>query len=69
MNFNEIILPNEDFQTSVNIDYDFGNEAKIESLVTTNTVSRYMEELLRDVITSSNPVSYTHLTLPTNVNV
>lgn len=54
MQLSEIILPNEDFQTSVNIDYDFGNEAKIESLVMTNTVSRYMEELLRDVITSSN---------------
>lgn len=54
MNIADFILPNKDFQTSVNIDYDFGNETKVESLVVTNTVSRYLEELLQDVIAPSN---------------
>lgn len=54
MDIAEFILPNKDFQTSVNIDYDFSNEAKVESLVVTNTVGRYLEELLQDVMAPSN---------------
>ncbi len=53
MNDLSFVLPNEDFQTSINIDFDLEDERKVRSLVVTNTVSRYLEELLRDVIAPS----------------
>lgn len=53
MTLSDIIIPNEDFQSSVNIDYDFGSEAKVGSLVMTNSVSKYMEELLQEVMAPS----------------
>ncbi len=54
MDFKKMILPNKDFQTSVNIEFDFGSKNKVEQLIPTDSVCVYLEELLRDVITSSN---------------
>lgn len=54
MNLQEMVLPNEDFQTSVNIDFDFGSRSKIEGLIPTDSVCRYLEEIIRDVVVSSN---------------
>jgi hypothetical protein len=54
MNLEELIVPNRDFQTSVNIDFDFGDKSKVEALIPTDTVCRYLEEILSDVIAQSN---------------
>lgn len=50
MLLSDIITPNEDFQTSVNISFDFGSPEKVKSLIPTDTVCRYLEEMLQDVI-------------------
>lgn len=49
----EFIKPNEDFQSSVNIGFDLGNVKKIESLIPTAAVCRYVQVLLEDVISKS----------------
>ena len=54
MNLEEMILPNKNFQSSINIDFDFGDAPKIEGLIPTDSVCRYLEELLRDVMAPSN---------------
>ncbi|MBR3316188.1 MAG: hypothetical protein IKG21_00010 [Atopobiaceae bacterium] len=54
MNLRDMIVPNKDFQTSINIEFDFGSKAKIESLIPTDSVCRYLEEIIRDIIVSSN---------------
>ena len=54
MNLKDMIIPNEDYQTSINIDFDFGAQSKIESLIPTDSVCRYLEEIVRDVIVPSN---------------
>ena len=54
MNLSELIVPNRDFQTSVNIDFDFGDKTKVEGLIPTEAVCRYLEEILRDVVAPSN---------------
>lgn len=54
MNLSELIVPNRDFQTSVNIDFDFGDKSKVEGLIPTEAVCRYLEEILSDVIAPSN---------------
>lgn len=50
----DMIVPNEDFQTSINIDFDFGSATKVEGLIPTDSVCRYLEEIVRDVIMPSN---------------
>ena len=50
MLLSDIISSNEDFQTSVNISFDFGSPEKVKSLIPTDTVCRYLEEILQDVI-------------------
>ncbi|WP_282742556.1 hypothetical protein [Olsenella uli] len=54
MNLSELIAPNQNFQTSVNIDFDFGDKTKVEELIPTDAVCHYLEEILGDVITQSN---------------
>ena len=54
MNLREMIVPNQDFQTSINIDFDFGSKEKIKELIPTDSVCRYLEEIIRDVIVPSN---------------
>ena len=54
MNLRSMIVPNKNFQTSVNIDFDFGSKAKIEDLIPTDSVCRYLELILRDVIAPSS---------------
>ncbi len=54
MNLDEIIMPNRDFQTSVNIDYDFGDRDKVEGLIPTDAVCHYLEEILSDIVAPSN---------------
>lgn len=54
MRLRDMVRPNEDFQTSINIDFDFGSKAKIEGLIPTDSVCRYLEEILRDVVATSN---------------
>lgn len=54
MRLQDVIVPNEDFQTSINIDFDFGSKSKVEGLIPTDSVCRYLEEILRDVIAPSN---------------
>ena len=54
MNLRDMIVPNKDFQTSINIEYDFGSKEKIEGLIPTDSVCRYLEEIIRDVIVASN---------------
>lgn len=54
MKLSEMVVPNKDFQTSINIDFDFGSRAKIENLIPTDSVCRYLEEIIRDVVTPSS---------------
>lgn len=54
MNLKDMIVPNKDFQTSVNIDFDFGSEEKVKGLIPTDAVCRYLEEIIRDVVSPSN---------------
>ena len=54
MRLQDMIVPNEDFQTSINIDFDFGSRSKVEGLIPTDSVCRYLEEIVRDVVVPSN---------------
>ncbi len=54
MRLKDMIIPNRDFQTSINIDYDFGSRSKIEGLIPTDSVCRYLEEIIKDVVLPSN---------------
>ncbi len=54
MELKSMVIPNKDFQTSVNIEFDFGSREKIEGLIPTDAVCRYLEQLLSDVIAPSN---------------
>lgn len=49
----DFISPNKDFQASVNIAFDLGSVKKIESLIPTTAVCRYVQLLLDDVISKS----------------
>lgn len=53
MKIKDFLSPNEGFQTSVNIAFDFGSDDKIKGLIPTDTVCRYVEALLKDVISPS----------------
>lgn len=53
MNIKDFLSPNEGFQTSVNIAFDFGSDDKVKGLIPTDSVCRYVEVLLRDVISPS----------------
>lgn len=54
MNLKDVVVPNKDFQTSINIEFDFGSEEKIEGLIPTDAVCCYLERILGDVIAPSN---------------
>lgn len=54
MKLREIISSNDDFQSSVNISFDFGSISKIKSLIPTDTVLKSVEYLLTDVMNPSN---------------
>ena len=54
MNLKDMVVPNKDFQTSINIEFDFGSKEKIEGLIPTDSVCRYLERILGDVIAPSN---------------
>lgn len=54
MDLEEMIAPNRDFQTSINIDFDFADVTKIEGLIPTDAVCRYIEEIVRDVLVKTN---------------
>lgn len=54
MELKNMVIPNKDFQTSINIEFDFGSREKIEGLIPTDAVCRYMEQLLSAVIAPSN---------------
>lgn len=49
----DFVSTNKNFQTSVNIEYDLGMADKIRSLIPTDTVCRYLEDILKDVMTAS----------------
>lgn len=53
MTLRDMVVPNENFQTSINIDFDFGSEEKVKALIPTDSVCRYLEEIIRDVIVNS----------------
>jgi len=50
----EIIRENEGFHTSVNIAFDFGSSSKVSSLIPTESVCRYVEEIISDVLAPSS---------------
>lgn len=54
MDIKDWVIPNKDFQTSINIEFDFGSEEKVEGLIPTEAVCRYLERILSDVIAPSN---------------
>ena len=54
MNLDKLIVPNRDFQTSVNIDYDFGDRSKVKSLIPIEAVCHYLEEILSAVVAPSS---------------
>lgn len=54
MRLTELVRPNESFQTSVNINYDFGSSNRVRALIPTESVCFYLEDLLQDVIAASN---------------
>lgn len=54
VNLSDMVVPNRNFQTSINIDFDFGSRDRILGLIPTDTVCRYLEIILRDVLTQSN---------------
>ena len=54
MELKNIVVPNKDFQTSINIEFDFGSRKKVEGLIPTDAVCRYLELLLSAVMTPSN---------------
>lgn len=53
MKIKDFLSPSEGFQTSVNIAFDFGSDDKVKGLIPTDTVCRYVEALLKDVISPS----------------
>ena len=53
MKIKDFLSPNEGFQTSVNIAFDFGSDKKVKELIPTDSVCKYVEILLRDVISPS----------------
>lgn len=53
MDISDIISSNPNFQTSVNIDFDFGSPEKVKALIPTESVCRFVEDLLKDVISPS----------------
>lgn len=54
MELKNMVVPNKDFQTSINIEFDFGSREKVEGLIPTNAVCRYLELLLSAAMTPSN---------------
>lgn len=54
MDIKDLVVPNKDFQTSINIEFDFGSEEKVKELIPTEAVCRYLERILGDVIAPSN---------------
>lgn len=54
MNLDKLIVPNRDFQTSVNIDYDSGDRSKVKSLIPIEAVCHYLEEILSAVVAPSS---------------
>ena len=54
MNIKDLVVPNKDFQTSINIEFDFGSEEKVKELIPTEAVCRHLERILGDVISPSN---------------
>jgi len=54
MDLKDMVVPNKDFQTSINIEFDFGSKEKIEGLIPTDAVCCYLERILSDVIAPSN---------------
>ena len=54
MELKSMVVPNKDFQTSINIEFDFGSRERVERLIPTDAVCRYLELLLSDVMAPSN---------------
>lgn len=54
MELKNMVVPNKDFQTSINIEFDFGSREKVEALIPTDAVCRYLELLLSAVMAPSN---------------
>lgn len=48
------IVPNKNFQASINISFDLGDRRKIEDLIPTSTVCKYTQWILEDVISRSS---------------
>ena len=53
MKLADMVIPNKDFQTSINIEFDFGSKEKIKQLIPTESVCFYLEKILRDIIVCS----------------
>lgn len=54
MELKNMVVPNKDFQTSINIEFDFGSRKKVETLIPTDAVCRYLELLLSAAMAPSN---------------
>lgn len=54
MKISDILIQNPNFQTAVNIGYDFGNHDRVKSLVPTESVCKYVKELILPTIFESN---------------
>ena len=54
MELKSMVVPNKDFQTSINIEFDFGSRKKVETLIPTDAVCRYLELLLSAAMAPSN---------------
>ena len=48
------IVPNKNFQASINISFDLGDYSKIEDLIPTSTVCKYTQWILEDVLSRSS---------------
>ena len=48
------IVPNKNFQASINISFDLGDYRKIEDLIPTSTVCKYTQWILEDVLSRSS---------------
>lgn len=53
MKLSDFITYDKGFQVSVNIAFDFSSKDKIASLIPTDSVCRYVEEIVKDVIVQS----------------
>ena len=53
MKLSDFVTYDKGFQASVNIAFDFNSKDKIASLIPTESVCRYVEEIVRDVIVQS----------------